>query len=60
MRIGLLFWILMLVWLVFGIWSFWPAGSGGPVLYGPLGGGVMLLLLVGLLGWKVFGPPVQS
>ena len=31
MKISLLFWILMLVWLLFGLWSQWPAGSGGAV-----------------------------
>jgi hypothetical protein len=59
MKIGLLFWILMLLWLVFGVWMYWPAGSG-TLAYGPVGGGVLLLVLVGLLGWKVFGPPLQQ
>ena len=60
MKIGLLFWILMLVWLLFGVWSHWPAGSGGVVAYGPAGANLLLFVLVGLLGWKVFGAPLQE
>jgi hypothetical protein len=50
----------MLVWLVFGVWSYWPASSATPVAYGPVGGSVLLLVLIGLLGWKVFGAPLQD
>jgi len=60
MKIGLLFWILMLVWLLFGLWWQWPAGSGGAVAYGPVGGSVLLFILVSILGWKTFGPPLQA
>jgi hypothetical protein len=59
MKIGLLFWILMLVWLVFGVWAYWPV-SGAVVAYPLVGGNLLLLVLVGLLGWKVFGPPLQN
>ena len=58
MQIRLLFWILMLFWLLVGLWGFWPAG--GVVAYGAVGWGLVLFLLVGLLGWRVFGPPVQG
>jgi len=53
MSIGLAFWVIMLVWLVFGVWSSWPdlKSSGGT--------GLLFILLV-LLGWKVFGPPIHS
>jgi hypothetical protein len=60
MKIGLLFWILMLFWLLFGLWLYWPTGSGTGVAYGPVGGNLLLFLLLGLLGWKVFGPPLQA
>jgi len=60
MKIGLLFWILMLVWLLFGLWSQWPAGSGGVVAYGPVGGSLLLFILIGILGWKLFGAPLQA
>jgi hypothetical protein len=56
MSIGLCYWILMLVWLVFGIWSNWPAAGGVRSLGGPF----LLFILLVLLGWKVFGPPIQS
>ena len=55
----LLFWILMLLWLVIGL--------GGPIYF--LGGGIshiyvggslILYLLVGLLGWQVYGKPVEG
>jgi len=60
MKIGLLFWILMLVWLLFGLWAFWPHSGGSAVAYGPVGGTLLLFLVIGLLGWKVFGSPIQE
>jgi hypothetical protein len=56
---GLLFWILMLLWFVFGVWGFWAA-SGSVPPYGLIGSGLLLFVLVGLLGWKVFGAPLQG
>lgn len=54
---GLIFWVLMLIWLVFGI--VWHFGFVGPP-YGVLGGVVLLFILFGLLGWQVFGPPIKG
>jgi hypothetical protein len=55
MNIGLAFWILMLIWLVFGLaWHFGWIGA-----YGPWGGSLLLFVLLLLLGWKVFGPPLH-
>lgn len=52
MTLALLYWILMLLWLVFGLWSGWPNQK--------LVGGTMLLFLILLaVGWRVFGPPVH-
>lgn len=59
MQKSLLFWILMLLWLVVGLWGFWPA-NGAVVGYGIAGWGLVLFVLVGLLGWKVFGAPLQG
>jgi len=56
---GLLFWIVMVVWLLVGVWGYWPAGGAAPA-YGPLGWGLVLFVLVGLLGWQVFGPPLRG
>jgi len=60
MKIGLLFWILMLIWLVFGLWLTWPASTGSALAFGLVGGNLLLFLVIGLLGWKVFGSPVQE
>ncbi len=49
MTFALAFWILMLIWLV--------VGPGG---YGPgWGGHLVTFLLFLLLGWKVFGAPLN-
>ncbi len=53
MSLGLAYWILMLLWLVFGIWRDWPNHIA-------LGGGLLIWLLLMLLGWKVFGPPLHG
>jgi hypothetical protein len=58
MTLGLVFWILMLIWLIFGlIWN-WPGGPAVP--YGPIGNTILLFILFLLLGWHAFGPPVHG
>lgn len=53
MSIGLCFWILMLLWLVFGLWHSWPN-------YYPVGSNLLLFILLLLLGWHAFGPPIHG
>lgn len=57
MSLGLVFWILMLLWLVFGLYWRWPAG-GAPIW--PLGGDLLLFILLLLLGWHAFGAPIHG
>jgi len=57
MSFGLLFWILMLLWLVFGLWSNWGGIVGGQ--WHPFGNSLLLFILLLLLGWQVFGPPIR-
>jgi hypothetical protein len=52
---GLIFWVLMLVWLVFSLVVF--GGYGG--LYGARAGAFLEFVLFLLLGWQVYGPPVK-
>jgi hypothetical protein len=55
MSMQLIFWILMLVWLVFG-WF-------GPQLnarWAPMGSTLLLFILLLILGWQVFGAPVHG
>jgi len=58
MALGLAFWILMLLWLVFGFWSNWSNFAQGQ--FAPLGGSLLLFILLLLLGWQAFGAPVQG
>lgn len=61
MKIGVLFWVLMILWIVFGLFVFWPTAVGiGVVAYAPLGVNVLLWVLLFLLGWAVFGAPLQK
>lgn len=53
MTLGLVFWILMLIWLVVGAWQAWPN-------YQAVGGSLLLFLLLLILGWHSFGPPVHA
>lgn len=54
---GLIFWVLMLIWLVFGICAHFGLVAAP---YSVLGGVVLLFILFALLGWQVFGPPVRG
>lgn len=56
MSLGLAFWVIMLIWLVFGIIvHVYPGG-----VYGVWGGTLLLFVLLLLLGWKVFGAPLHG
>lgn len=57
MSIALLFWVIMLIWLLFGLRTNWPVAGTAP--WG-LGGHIVLWVLLALLGWKVFGPAIHS
>ena len=54
MAAGLAFWILMMIWFIFGLVTSlrgWPA-------FGPAGiivSNLLLFVLFGLIGWHVFG-----
>ncbi len=54
MSIALLFWVLMAVWLLFGVWSSWPLNKAG------VGGFLLQWVLFALLGWKVFGDALHK
>ena len=55
MSIGLLFWIIMIIWLFYGVWTNraagWNWGLGAPL--------IEFVLLV-LIGWAVFGAPIRG
>lgn len=53
MSFALIYWIIYLFALVFGFWGAWPNWRTGT-------GNLPLLILLMLLGWRVFGAPVQG
>jgi hypothetical protein len=56
MSLGLAFWVLMLIWLVFGLVShFYTVGP-----YGTVVSTLLLFVLFLLLGWQVFGAPLHK
>jgi hypothetical protein len=58
MSIGFVFWLLMLLWILFGLYVGWP---GRPqIAYGPIGSNLLLFILLFLLGWAVFGFIIQG
>ena len=57
MSFELLFWILMAIWLIFGIVNRLSPQTLGMV--GGFGGEVLIFILLGILGWHVFGAPIH-
>ena len=53
MPLGIAFWVIMLVWAVFGLLTHF--GVVGVSAYGPANT-VLLFVLFALLGWQTFGP----
>ncbi len=57
MPIGILFWVIMIVWFVFGLWTSRADVQAGR--YGGVGGSVLEFVLFALIGWRLFGPVLQ-
>lgn len=57
MPIGILYWMLMILWFIFGLYWNRADLSGGN--YGVMGGNLMLFILLFIIGWKMFGFVVQ-
>lgn len=60
MSIGFLFWLLMILWFIFGLYWNWGPAASTPAGVGPMGNHVLLFILFFLLGWKAFGFPIQG
>jgi succinate-acetate transporter protein len=57
MTLGLAYWILMLIWFVFGL----LVNFGGfERAWGIAGNLILLFVLFVLLGWQVFGAPLHK
>lgn len=57
MPLGLLFWVLYIVAVVMGFWASYEPGQ--PLWYRRAGSYLVLWILVGILGWHVFGAAVR-
>lgn len=53
---GLLFWILMIFWFIWGLANYFGEGWR----YYPVANLILFFILFTLLGWKVFGPPLHD
>lgn len=57
MPMGVLFWVIMIIWLLFGF--YWNRSDFSRGNYSIVGGNMMLFILLAILGWRVFGPILQ-
>lgn len=51
---GLLFWIIFILAVIGWFVNAWPLSTFG------FGASVVIVILVALLGWQVFGPPIHG
>lgn len=58
MTLGLIYWILMLLWAIFGVFPAFPREPGKG--WRPFGGNLLLFILLLILGWAQFGAPVRG
>ncbi len=58
MSLRMLFWLLMIIWLLFGLYWSWP--MEGHYVFAPIGNHLLIWILFFLVGWKVFGFPISE
>ena len=55
---GFVCWLILLLWLVFGFWGNWPQ-PGPNRSWRPLGAPVLLFIVLAILTWHCYGPPIK-
>lgn len=58
MPLGILFWVIYVVSVLLGVWANYVPGQ--PFGFRSFSGYLVLWVLVGMLGWHVFGPVVRG
>ena len=58
MPIGILFWVIYVIAILFGVWSNYDAAN--ELWFRRAGAYLVLWILVGIIGWRVFGPVVHG
>jgi hypothetical protein len=53
------FWLLYVLCLLLGLFLGWPADPADRAAWRPVGVTVVMFVLLGLLGWAVFGAPLK-
>lgn len=59
MTIAIWFWLFYVLAIAFGFWAYGPPSVPNRPLWAPYGAGVVFWLLIGLLGYGVFGSPIK-
>lgn len=60
MAAGIWFWIIYVICVLAGVFFSWPIdNTPGQKIWRPFGVNIVIFILLGILGWKVFGPPIQ-
>ena len=59
MGISTAFWIVFLIWTIFGVYNSWPTDTANRSGWLGFGGGFLFWLLILILGWGVFGAPLK-
>lgn len=59
MSAGIWFWLIFVLCFLFGTFAYWPVNATDRAAWRPLGGNLVVFILLGLLGWRLFGPPIQ-
>lgn len=57
MPLQIWFWVLYVICVAFGMWS--GRVPGQPYTYRNWGANLVIFILLGILGWAQFGPPVK-
>ncbi len=58
MPLGLFFWVIYIIAVLFGFWANYEAAQ--PLWYRRAGAYLILWLLVGVIGWQVFGAAIHK
>jgi hypothetical protein len=60
MTIAFIFWLILLLWALFGFYGHYNTPAGQPGRRVVIGGDFVLFVLLFLIGWKLFGWPIHD